>query len=197
MSARIPPGFGEINMQFNLTGDPQPMITSLGLDLTTGVVPDQTEANTMLTAMQTAFDEVLTATYSIGPGWVIYGQDGPDDIRVDGTIAPVSGDQAVSPLVSNTAVLVRKVTGLGGRRNRGRMYIPGTPETWVDSLGQLELVNLTTWQTQMTNLRADLIGLPTIDNLVVLHESAPFTPTVITGLTVQRLVATQRRRLRP
>lgn len=46
------------------------------------------------------------------------------------------------------------------------------------------------WDYVLTQL--GLAGLP----MVLLHATAPFTPTAVTNLTVSTLIATQRRRLR-
>src|ERR1043165_5530579 len=43
----------------------------------------------------------------------------------ESTAAPTNGTGAFSSVPANTAILVKKVTGVGGRRNRGRCYFPG------------------------------------------------------------------------
>lgn len=196
MSARIPPSFGELWFQFNVGGDPEPMYCALGVDLAAGVVPNQGEADTMLSTGIAALNDIVNDDYGLGPGHVIYGNDG-GDIRIDSSITQVAGARTGTPVPQNTAFLVRKLTGSGGRRNRGRMYIPGVTNTDVTAIGGCTSGILTIAAATCTALQANLVALGTIDGLVLFHETAPFTPTPITSLEIQPRVATQRRRMRP
>lgn len=98
--------------------------------------------------------------------------------------------------VMNTAVLVRKNTALGGRRNRGRLYHPPilVNEANVNTLGVLSAA-------ARDNIQAGFnIFLDAIDTALykvnLYHQSPPFTPTPVNSFSVQQLLATQRRRLR-
>lgn len=51
--------------------------------------------------------------------------DGTSTITTgESTAAPTAGTNAMSSLPPNCAILLRKITGVGGRRNRGRVYLP-------------------------------------------------------------------------
>ncbi|MQB02229.1 MAG: hypothetical protein GEU78_18625 [Actinobacteria bacterium] len=95
--------------------------------------------------------------------------------------------------IPNVSVLVQKQTGLAGRRNRGRMYVPGIQAGGIGDDGVIDATQLTSWQAAADVWfdAADAI-LP----LVILHETPPDTATPVLSLSVQALVATQRRRLR-
>lgn len=196
MSARIPPGFAEVWVQFNTPLDPEPMYSAFGIDLASGVPMDQSEATSILGWASLSIAPTIASDYTVGPGHVIAGQDG-GDVRYDGVTAPSAGTNGGNACPNNTSWLVRKVTASGGRRGRGRMYWPGVPEGDVGSTGILTSGALADLQTQASLLQSNLVALTSVDALVLFHESAPFTPTPITTLQAQTRAATQRRRMRP
>jgi len=196
MSARIPPGFAEAWIQYNTTGDNEPMFTAIGIDLTTGVGATQSDGDAILAAFTSPLRPAIASDYTIGPGHIIFGNDG-GDIRIDGSAAPLAGTGGTNGLPPNCAALVRKLTGAGGRRGRGRMYCPGLVEANVVSNGQMQSTYVTQWNSSWLNAQTAVIALPQVDNLVLFHETAPFTPTLIVSLICQSFIATQRRRLRP
>lgn len=196
MSARIPAGFGEIWMQFNHPSDPENMYTAIGVDTTGGVPIDSIFANQLLSTAHAQLQPMVSADLTLGPGHVISGQDGAD-IRYDGSAAAIAGTAAAGMSPNNTAWLLRKNTTMGGRRGRGRLYVPGVPDTSSNGIGLLTSPALSLAQTCATLLESALTGLAGIDNCVLFHETAPFTPTPIVTITAQPRVATQRRRMRP
>lgn len=113
-----------------------------------------------------------------------------EDVGVSGTAGP-----AGSIAVINTAVLITKTTPLGGRKNKGRMYCPPTEpaESGISAAGQMSDTDRGNIQARWNNTMAYLEAeeLP-----MCLFHSDGSAPTVVTGLTVQSTVATQRRRLR-
>lgn len=97
-------------------------------------------------------------------------------------------------------VLVRKNTGQPGRKNRGRMYLPGISEDGVDPLGTVIEGYRNGWQSVITSffsatLAADFIPV-IFHNIDSLPAGPDDGPTDITSLTVEPRVATQRRRNR-
>lgn len=107
-----------------------------------------------------------------------------------------SGANATSPAPNNCAILVAKISTSGGRRNRGRMYIPCPAESQVDGAGVLTTTYRGQWQTAMDDwIEGEALagwGSPAI-----LHQTGPTAPTTVTNLVVRSKIATQRRRLRP
>lgn len=75
--------------------------------------------------------------------------------------------------------------------------MPGLAEGSAGSDGQLLQADLDARQADWNDLLTNVVALADVDALVLFHDTAPFTPTPITGFQVQRKVATQRRRLRP
>lgn len=196
MSARIPPGYAEAWYRFTVTGDAEPMFFSMGLDLSAGVTASTAVANTILQAGAASLRSLISSATTWDDGYVIFGNDG-GDIRVDGTSAAVAGTGGASPLPPNCALLVRKQTGLGGRRNRGRFFVPGIANTGVSNAGVIAPATLTNYQNAALTWYTAVKGLAEVEELCVLHDSAPFTPTTIVTLEAQGRLATQRRRLRP
>lgn len=196
MSARIPPGYAEAWLRFNTASDPENMYCALGLQLASGQTGTQTLTNSIDSTATAALDNITSSEHTLGPGHVIYGQDG-GDLRIDSTNSPVTGAAGTNALTVNTAVLVRKLTASGGRRGRGRMYLPGAPESVFSTAGNMTTGTQATHQTALDNLMTTLIALAGVDGLCLFHDTAPFTPTPITSLEVQLKAATQRRRMRP
>lgn len=196
MSARIPPGFAEAWYRFTVVGDSEPMFCSLGVNLAVGITPDTTTANNILGAGAANLRALLSSATTWDGGHVIFGADGGDN-RVDSTLAPVTGTSGATPLPPNCAMLIRKMTVLGGRRNRGRLFVPGISNTGVSNAGVIAPATLSAYQTSATAWMAALVATAEVVDLSLFHDTAPFTPTNITALVCQGRLATQRRRLRP
>lgn len=111
-------------------------------------------------------------------------------------ISPVTGTRAKSSLPPNTSVLVRKSTDAGGRRNRGRIFMPSTylDETLVPNTGIIPNTELLTLQSTINSwvIGADTAGYKP----VIYHTEAPYTPTPVRDMSAVSLLATQRRRMR-
>lgn len=105
------------------------------------------------------------------------------------------------PMPPNVAFLVRKRSNRGGKRGRGRFFMPPAwlAEANIDHLGNID-ANISTIQSYVDEIYDGLNdqGLEP----VLLHAPSLVTPgpvpdpTPITALIVQPKVATQRKRLR-
>lgn len=196
MSARIPPGFAEAWWAFTVSGDPEPMLISLGIDLAAGEGASQANADAICNAPLAEFAACISSGYTVRGSHVIFGNDG-GDIRIDAVTVNVAGGRTANALPQNCAFLCRKLTASGGRRGRGRFYMPGVAEADVGNIGDVLSGMQTVLATNLPLVLSDLVGLAQVDNVVLLHQSVPFTPNVITSLTADVRIATQRRRLRP
>jgi hypothetical protein len=110
--------------------------------------------------------------------------------HADGTVS-----DSVPP--SNCAVLIKKNTASGGRRYRGRLFLPPIflNEGAVDPAGNIAGSPLTSMQNQWNSFYDDLIAGDWVPTLFHQGAGAP-SPTAITSFTVQSLIGTQRRRMR-
>jgi hypothetical protein len=106
-------------------------------------------------------------------------------------------------LPSNCALLVAKQTLTGGRRGRGRMFVPWVlPEDNVDDVGIINSGTLSALQTAADDFLEALADPgPSSDAtpMFLLHNTEGETPapppSEVVGLNASNLIATQRRRL--
>jgi hypothetical protein len=113
----------------------------------------------------------------------------------------VNGAQTGQCLPSATAVLVQKHSGLAGRKNRGRMFMPGISASDVASGGDpnsLSATRLVTWQNAFTALYTDMIDSspgPQL-NPIILHPTGAIFGTAVQSFNVQARFGSQRGRNR-
>jgi hypothetical protein len=142
---------------------------------------------------QPGFRGPLPSSYTIDRSIVRYkNASGATEIS-ETTIGIAGFDTALAP-PPQVSLLVQKISGLAGRKNRGRMYFPAPNEAVIDAGGNWIGGSLATWQADMNQFYADLVAssIP----MVILHDDPADTPTPVSSLNVSPLVATQRRRLR-
>lgn len=194
----IPEGYGEVVVTYTQQGSTRPAQWTLGVK--PGLTEDLATYGTDLAARYqlsdgpldpTEFDSRLTAvnlrfTYQSDTGPVVY--DTPLNI-----LGSRTGD-AQPP---NVAVLIRRTTDRGGRRGRGRLYLPSAYINEVDVLegGILAGARRTSLQDVANSIRTRAeTAAGTV--AVLLHNDNVVPPDELTALTVQPMVATMRRRLR-
>lgn len=103
-----------------------------------------------------------------------------------------SGD----PLPPNVTYLMRKNTASGGRRNRGRMYIPAVPEANSNGGGDLTPTAATNFAADCTSFLEKMAADDLTLTLFRQNAADEFLMTAITSLVGEGRLATQRRRLR-
>lgn len=189
MSARIPPGFADIIHHFTCPGQSGDVITTMGVSGTD--LNDPANHSTYAVAASELMGNLNNAVDMVSLDFVI-GQDGPDDEVISFAMS-ASGLASGAMTPVNSAFLLQKRTGFGGRRNRGRMYLPGVSEGAVGDDGTVDFgvsggisTNVDSWEA----------GLPGDWAFVLLHQVAPFTPSLITTINVGTKIASQRGRLR-
>lgn len=119
---------------------------------------------------------------------------GPDSTGAQGEFAStLAGGATGASGAAAPAALITKSTAAGGRKNKGRIFLPAIPESSIDQGGSLGPSIITAMQDDadalLANLESNLIPL------CVEHGDGS-TPEGVIALTVQALVATQRRRQR-
>lgn len=190
----IPDGFLEAQAIFETPAEGGPAM------VVTGHVADplysaDLAATTMADTVWNAFGGLLTVMSS---GYTLvqlntYLSRGGPDLEVgqwNGSNQGTAGG-AAPPQV---AALIQKQSGLAGRANRGRMYVPGPVATQIGADGDFEAPALTSWQAA-ANVWFDEAVQASLQP-VILHTNPAIAPTTITALSVQVLSATQRRRVR-
>lgn len=191
-----PPGFAECSYEFRQVGLTRPAYVTFGID------PSDTDPGVIALSLQACFlaagswKTILDSTATLTAIRVSLGTDGSGDLVTVFSTNQVGGMAALTT-PPNVAMLVHKSTARGGRRGRGRMYLPWVLQsTQVDEGGTINAAAITTataamsaWRTALTTALCPLVLLHGIGK-----TSIP-APDAVTSLSVDRLVGTQRRRL--
>jgi hypothetical protein len=192
----IPLEFCEVWFRWDLTGDNEPMYSHLAYGVAATITQAAVDAG--FSSWQTNWRSTWPPAMLLGAGHVLE-QTTAGIRRWDASIAPLAGNTGTTLVPNNTAFLVKKSTALGGRRNRGRMYIPSPLETDVDNTGNVAALTITNLNTKLALLMpggAIHTAFGFLGDPVVLHETGSQTPAVVTDLACLAKVATQRRRMR-
>lgn len=198
MGLLIPPGFGQLNIVFTWVGDPEPMLTSIGLSLADVPSPGDVFALYADGGWSDLLQIMCSETVQVNNLNIDVGQDGGPPVVVDSSPTPAdAGTQNANCFPQNNAYLIKKRTGVGGRSGRGRMFWPGCAEGNVTSIGVLD----TAFREAVQAVIADILAtmpVASVDGYVLLHdEDTVADPTPLTSLLLDTRIATQRRRLRP
>jgi hypothetical protein len=202
MTQRIPTGYTSCSIQLKHLLLARPAFVTLGLDTSAVDMADSGIRDGIGAALRAFFSPELDESVTVGPVTFRVGPYPPEAvIYVDpDTVAGAESRQSPPPA---TALLVNLQTSRGGRRGRGRIFIPwAVDRTDISEGGIVGSTSLTAWQTQLT---AGLAALAAADvPLVVLHtfnEAASESPDIggapnaVLSATPQSLISTQRRRL--
>lgn len=192
----IPAGSARVTMGYTRTGDPEAMLNVFGVNTSlSGTAVCDAVKDSWVTALKgdqasdifLAFVRAEMGTASGAPPYLTF----------EVTYNEAGGASAYAQAPPNVAVLVKKSTGVAGRQGRGRLFWPVVGESFSNNVGIVDSAVLADLQDGFTTFMDTLI-LNDAD-MVILHGSGqPITiPSVVTALTVDPKVATQRRRLRP
>lgn len=204
MALIIPPGFAHAVVPLQHAALARTSVVTLGLDVSFYAGDWQQAAESFQASLALYFRDVVDSEVTIGPAELTVGTDGAEPIKAVAS-SSAQGTRPISSVPPNVAVLVRQPTNRGGRRGRGRMYIPwSVSEAAVDEGGRLGAAERQELQTQIDEWYADLVSTPIQLLPVVLHSpsrpgvanpTAPGVPNPITSFIIDGVVATQRRRL--
>lgn len=197
----IPLGFADISLQFQSSATPRPAF------VTFGVATAETDPMVLGLAVQTAtiaassFMSKMDNGVTLTAVHVSLGTTNPDEPLHAVFPSTTAGSIVLGSPPPNVAVLMHKRTARGGRRGRGRLFVPWYCQaTDISEAGIIAATPLAGIQTAMTTW----LGLLAPNQMVILHSvsapgvdepTTPGTPNIVTSLTADRLVATQRRRL--
>jgi hypothetical protein len=202
MTLIIPPGYALCSCQITHQSASRPAFITFGVKnelgspmlLADGVFTSITRSGSIVAQM----DQNVT----VGPVTTREGISGGEPI-VDVSGSGVPGQQTLTTLPSNCALLMHKRTARGGRRGRGRMFIPWClNEPSVEENGQLTDLAMTAF-TNVANTFLSALSEGQTPMYILHNTSEPGTdhptsagsPDLVTVLSVDRLIGTQRRRL--
>jgi hypothetical protein len=197
-----PPGFASCSYELKHSA------MSRSAFITFGVDPTETDPTTIAGLLASSFAVVsslcaaIDSSVQLQSTRVSLGTDGVEDI-VGSSPTVVPCTRALNSLPANCATLVHKTTARGGRRGRGRFYIPwsasntGTGEGGVLGSSDVTAVQnaVNSWRTDVATRVGPLVLLHRASAIGTQHPTTPGPPNVITNMIVDPLVATQRRRL--
>jgi hypothetical protein len=203
MADIIPPGYVEVLIPFRhalLARDALVTFAYESSDATTVA-----DANNLLERWRLFVQSSLDNQVTCGPATLRVGQDGGENLVVVGTGTFVGTVAATDSLNGGQAVLFHKRTARGGRRGRGRFYIPWiVQDNVVGETGVIAPATVTAFNTAITSWLNDTNALAFVDNVVLLHSPSqpgtvnptpPGDPNVITSMFCDPIVGSQRRRL--
>jgi hypothetical protein len=201
----VPAGYARVVHSLELVGDAEPMAITYGV----GPIDLADDPQAVVTGLHNAFGTHLAPRvsnqYVLAQTELLYQFASlPSDPVVYLASTPIACTQENMALPQNSATLVHKRTSLGGARGRGRLYVPGVPEGEVSPTGILVAAWRTTLGASFTSFLAAIeAAIPGPNTgMVLLHQSVGTPPpgfpppTIVTALTVDPRIATQRRRLR-
>ena len=197
MGVEIPAGFGMVLHSYRLTASAKIQAITYGFSPAAGETPAQ-----MATFLHNAWsanvggDSFIDSDYTFEPTEIRFNDP------VDGIQVAIAGTASVGLLAGerlppNCAVLVRKITAIGGHAFRGRIYLPPCfiSEGNINEAGILNAADRTVVQDRINTWEG--IVVTGSYGLILLHSSVLVAPTPITSWIVDSQIATQRRRLRP
>jgi hypothetical protein len=198
----IPDGFAHVLHSLTLAGDPEPMAVTygVGLESTSGSNQLPQLAQDLHGLFGSNMMPKLVNKYSLTRTMLRAGQaDLAPDFTAEFNGVTV-GTGVGNTLPQNCAILVKKATGLAGRRNRGRFYLPGIDESTVNEVGIITAATVTSIQNALNTFLTAVNGNLAVTNMVIIHQGpgdVPFLPpTPVTQLICDPLISTQRTRLR-
>jgi len=190
----IPSGSANVIMEFSIAGDSGPALTTFGVTDVQAVNPDD---------IAEGVADAYSATDSI-QGYVngscslisvsTYKNVGSDVIALGSWVGNRQGTGPGSASPPQVTWLFHKLTGFGGRQQRGRMFLPGVSEQYVADSGLIESGAYTGISAAAGNFLAAVAT--NAGPMTVLHTNPAVFLQEVTTLQVAPKVATQRRRLR-
>lgn len=192
-----PAGYADCSYQLTLSGFVRPSYVTFGVD------PSDTDPAAVATALLNAWqaagslNTIMDSQVTMTQVRVSMGTDAGGGDLVYVLPTSVVGGKTGSSLPPNCALLLKKTTARGGRRGRGRMYLPwAVDESLVDETGAIPAptVSAASVAAGVWRIALNSNGCP----LVILHASgktATGAPDPVISMSADRLIATQRRRL--
>jgi len=190
----LPIGFAECSATFTIPGNSGPAQVVTGHD-----VSGLATSLAVIDAINDGWDATVPLTNWLSSAVTLVALDvrwqaaAGDAVSISRTVSQ-TGAVGGAMLPPQVCYLLQKISGFAGRKNRGRMYLPGVQEDTVNDGGLVvgaTLVNLA------ATAAAALSNWGTSGaELVILHTDPADTPRPVVELAPAPVVATQRRRLR-
>jgi hypothetical protein len=189
MPTVIPAGYSKVIV--SITGP----VTTHPCSITFGVnrAPDLTLENAILTWINTGANRLQALTYS---QYTINAFDMIGLTTFRRKIVNLAGSGVAANLMPpQVCAIMTKNATTRGRDNRGRMYFAGTlAEADVDNAGNIFSGTITSHNNIGANLLTQIAAIG--NSVVILHDAGAASPVVVSSITCQTVVGSQRRRQR-
>jgi len=186
----IPVGYGQVNFLFGGVGLPTGAQCTLGFDNDASMTAAEA-ADEFGSAFVDHIVGNLSSSTQFNGTLVKLGPNETGPSAIFNTAA--SGTDGANQGPPMSCALISKITALGGRKGRGRMFLPGIEDSDIDTGGDIGAGKQSSLNTNFANFLADLTTLQLFP--VLLHNDST-VPTTITEFVCQTRMATQRRRQR-
>lgn len=202
----IPPGYADCSIELRNAALSRSAFITFGVRIDGGIAVDTVAQKVMDSIVLDPAPNLLSlidSDVTVLSSTARVGQDGGLPL-VFTAFGITTGVASGGGMPANCALLLKKRTARGGRRGRGRIFLPwGQVETKVDEAGKITNADVTAAQLGVTSWFNQLAtnNVP----MVVLHSesspdnkhgpTAPGAPDLVTGLVVDAVIATQRRRM--
>lgn len=191
----IPVDYAQANFRYTGVGAPTGAEWTLGynIELFSGTPAQAAEALAIAYAAAD-LDQYHTTETTLAEIEVKFG---PNDLGPAGTWpAAIAGTASAPTVTPQVSALVQKVTGVGGRTGRGRIYFPGIPEAQVSGGGILSNAWIDGLTIAFNAMSVDTSGDGLVPALLHGVDSPVSAPYLITSFNCDIRCATQRRRNR-
>lgn len=190
----IPVGYAQVNVFMPVNAFPYVPQCTFGIKTNEFLGTPEEMAEATYDTWAAEWDGFLTSNVTFEKVRLKFGPNstGPA-YEYGGSATGAVGGESVEPSI---AALVTKSTAIGGRQGRGRFYLPGMPESYLDPGGTLTSTGILQGQSCADAWLAAMVALDL--QPVLLHSvgTSDTTPEDITALTVQARYGSQRRRNR-
>jgi hypothetical protein len=202
MALIIPVGFAQVILPMKHSALARTAVITYGIDVTDAAGDFAVAADDQVLKFDNAWTSELDSNVTVGPATLRVGQDGGDPLAVEGSVT-AAGDESAAMLPPNCNLLVKKSTSLGGRRGRGRCFIPWVvQDAACDEVGNIDgtslgvrIADAETWLANLAGVAPGTYESP----MYLLHDSRGAgtepAPTLVTGVTCPALIAVQNRRI--
>ena len=191
-----PLGYADVSVWITIATSTRPSAITFGVDAGEQSVTEVFNDVVASLQVSSGIRIKLANTAAFSRVRVALGTDDDEDLVYDAAMNQ-PGSHVVEVAPPNCALLVHKRTARGGRRGRGRLFMPWfLNEAKVTSSGMIDASEQVSLQTPFNVWFADLAtrGIP----MVLLHQGGdtpPGPPNLVTSLAVDPMNSTQRRRL--
>jgi hypothetical protein len=190
MPVIIGPGFAQVRVLFQQSQTGLHLSNSYGVDLDDTV--GQGDVDTLSTALAAAYKPILASGSLYNGLHVVIGSDGDHPVFDSVSGAGVGSRTISAPATPQVQLLCDKVTAFGGRKFRGRTFLPDVAEADVGGNGALQATPLSLLAT-FTAAVVVALNVTPWNGMVILHQDAT-TPTPVTAFSADPFCGTLRRR---